>query len=103
VSGVFSPGTGERWPCGDGARTEGEVVGREGLCAAEGLSAVVAEGDDVGLDAHPAQIALECARDVRLSARRQADGEDQDLARMPQQSGRSRVQRGRHQRSSQQS
>ena len=87
--------------CEEGRRTEGKVVGREGLCAAEGLSAIVAEGDDVCLYAHPPQIALECARDVGLSAGRQSDGEDEDLARMPQQSRRSRVQRGRHQRCSQ--
>ena len=83
--------------CEEGPRTEGKVVGREGLCAAEGLSAIVAEGDDVCLYAHPPQIALEGARDVGLSAGRQSDGEDEDLARMPQQSRRSRVQRGRHQ------
>lgn len=81
---------------GCGARTEGKVVGREGLCTSERLPTVVAERDDVGFHAHPSEIALECARDVGLSARRESDGEDEDLTRVPEQARRSRVERRCH-------
>lgn len=80
------------------ARTESEVIGGQRLCAAECLATIIAEGDDLGLDAHPAKISLECARYVGLSPRGESDGQDEDLSRMPEQTRRSRVQWGCHQR-----
>lgn len=86
---------------GSCARTEDKVIGGEGLGAAERLATIIAEGDDLCLDAHPAEIALEGAGDVGLSAGGEADGEDEDLACMPEQTRGSRVQRGSHRGSSQ--
>lgn len=79
-----------------GARTEGKVVWRKGLCAAQSLSTIIAERDDVCLYAHPSEIAFECTRDVGLSAGRESDGEDENLACMPEQTRGRRVQGCRH-------
>ncbi len=50
--------------------------------AAECLAPVVAQRDHLRLHAHPSQISLESARNVCLAARGQADGDDEDLACM---------------------
>ena len=66
------------------------------LGASECLTPVVPKGDDLGLDAHPSEVALEGARYMRLATCWQADGEDEDLACMEKQARVRRVERCDH-------
>lgn len=57
---------------------------------------MVSEGNDRCLYTGPAQVSLECARDVRLSARGETDGANQDLTGVEEQARVCRVERRDH-------